>query len=232
MLEPILTTALEKAVSMGSRYLDDARKEVRQAEKNNVASCIKFLEAARAAVLGLEDELDEILIEAGMVARYEWECRSELFARIHNYLNRDRLRPILDGSLQGVSACYKFAAQDADGFFQRRHRRMQKAESVNDLLRLFGALSDYLKSLSATMTLDRVNYVGPSGINIQELLDLEKYLDDSHFGAKDIKMRKEEIRKLAAAAQETRLRRGLPLAAETRKVIQELNVVFRLETMD
>ena len=232
MLESVFTTALEKAVSLGAQYLDEARKEADRAKKHNVASCVRFLAAARAAVLALEDEVDEMLIEAGLVARYDWERRSELHGRIERYLRRDRLRPILDGALQGIRECFEVASQDVDGFFQRSSRREQKSAAVEALLELFGSLSDYLKSLSQTMTYDRVNYTSPSGIGVEELLVLEKLLDDFQSPGVDDDTRKQELRKLVETAQEKRQKRGFPLAAQTVRVIQKLNVAFRLEAMD
>jgi hypothetical protein len=232
MLEKIAITALEKAVSAGVQYLDEARKEVAKAKKHNVVSCVRFLAAARTAVLALEDELDEILIEAGFVARYDWARRSELHSRIERYLKRERLRPILDGALQGVRACFKFATQDANGFFQRSARREQKSEALKALLDLFRSLSDYLNSLSQTMTYDRVNYMGPSGIGVKELLTLETYLDDSQMVAMRSERRKQEIRKLVKTAQDKRQKRGFPLAANAVRVMQELNVAFRLAAID
>jgi hypothetical protein len=232
IMESILTTALEKAVSLGAQYLGEAGKEVAQAKKYNAASCVGFLAAARTAVLALEDEVDEILIEAGLVARYDWARRSELHSRIERYLKRDQLRPILDGALHGIRECYVVAAQDANGFFQRPVQREQKSEAVKALLELFGSLSDYTKSLSQTMALDRVNYASPSGINVEELLTLEKYLDDSQVVGMDDESRKQNIRELVETAQDKRQKRGFPLAADVIRVTQKLNVAFRLEAMD
>jgi hypothetical protein len=232
IMESILTTALEKAVSLGAQYLDEAGKEVAQAKKYNAASCVGFLAAARSAVLGLEDEVDEILIEAGLVARYDWTRKSELHTRIERYLKRDRLRPILDGAQNGIRECYEVAAQDTNGFFQRPAQRELKSEAVKALLQLFGSLSNYTKSLSQKMDWDRVNYAGPSGIGVDELLTLERYLDDSEVVGMDDESRKQSIRKLVETAQDRRQKLGFPLAADVIRVTQKLNVAFRLEAMD
>ncbi len=113
VLGAIVTTALEKAVSSGAQHLDEARKEVAEAKKYNAASCVRYLAAARTAVLALEDEVDEILIEAGFVARYDWARRSELHRRLERYLRRDQLRPILDGALHGIRECFEVASRDS-----------------------------------------------------------------------------------------------------------------------
>lgn len=232
VLGAIVTTALEKAVSSGAQHLDEARKEVAEAKKYNAASCVRYLAAARTAVLALEDEVDEILIEAGFVARYDWARRSELHRRLERYLRRDQLRPILDGALHGIRECFEVASRDASGFFQLQSRREEKSAAVEALLELFGSLSDYLKSLSQTMTYDKVNYASPSGIGVEELLTLERYLDDSQVVEMDEESRKQEVRNLVETGQEKRQKRGFPLAADTVRVIQKLNVAFRLEAMD
>jgi hypothetical protein len=234
ILESITTTALDRAVNLGMQHLKEASDEAKRTKKYNVASCIKFLDAARTAVLGLEDEVDEILIEGALVSRDHWQQRSDLFKRIQTYLNRDQIRPILDGALQGISACYSFAVEDTDGFLQRKEQKRQKAESVEALLELFGSLSDYLKKLNGRMKFDVNNYVGRSGIDLKELLELQEHLDDSlakpkMTEAKDRETRQQKIRTLVEAAQQKRQRAGLPLAAETKKVMQELTVAFRLD---
>lgn len=230
MLESIAATALEKAVASAAQLLIEAKNEAAKANKYNIVCCISFLEAARTAVTGLEDEVDEILIEATMVGRYEWEKRSELYKRIQSYLNRDRLREILKEALEGVGACYKFAAQDADAFLQRKARKEQKSAAVKALLELFGSLHEYLKSLSSMLALDKGNFAGQSGINLVELLHLQNCLDDYQPGVGDAESRKQQVRELAAAAQEKRQRCGLPLAANIKRVTQELTVAFQLES--
>jgi hypothetical protein len=225
----VVMTALEKALKEGRKYLYQARKEAERAKKYNIASCIKFLEAARSAALGLEDEVDEILIEAGLVARYEWRRRSELSERLQNYLNRDRLRKILGPSLEGISACYQLAVKDEERFFDLR--REQKKEAREALLGSLEQLTSFLKSLDNTMKWSKVHYVGPSGVDLKMLLDLEKSLDDFKPDVQDAETRKRQIRTFVEAAQEKRQRHGLKVAADTMRVIQELTVAFRLVTM-
>jgi hypothetical protein len=219
---------LEKALNEGSKYLHEAREEAKRAKKHNIASCIKFLEAARSAVVGLEDEVDEILIEAGLVARYGWGTRSELSKRLQNYLNRDRLRTILSGSLEGISACYQLAVHDPERFYDSQRKQKEKAKKA--LLGPLEELTKFLKSLDNTMTWSKVQFVGRSGVDLKMLLDLEKSLDD--FKTKqDAETRKRKIRTFVEAAQEKRQRHGLRVAADTMGVIRELTSAFRLVTM-
>ena len=84
-------TALEKSLETAVRYLAEAESEKTKAKQYDVAACVGYLEAANAAMAGLEDELDEILVETAQVVRFEWENKDEIFKRINSYLNRDRL---------------------------------------------------------------------------------------------------------------------------------------------
>jgi hypothetical protein len=72
----LLKTALMPAFRYGTKWLETARAEVNKTKKYNVSACVSYLEAARTAIRGLEDELDEILIEAEQVSQYYWEKKN------------------------------------------------------------------------------------------------------------------------------------------------------------
>jgi hypothetical protein len=233
-----LTTALEKAFDGGSRYLLEAEQERAKTHKDNIITCIQYVEAARFAIYGLEEEVDEMLIETEQVIRTHWEERSTLCQRISAYLNRDRLRPILDGAIKGISACYDLATPNMQSFFSRPGVVM-KAQALKDLYNLLGQLSEYVRYLSPpdpqerNRGIDKVNYAGPSGINLSELLELEELLDDNNhiIRAMDEATRKEKIKTLVDTIQEKRTRQGLPLVAHAKSVIQQLTVAFRLASL-
>jgi hypothetical protein len=220
MVEPLLMTALENAFDIGKRLLEEAG----YTKKYNGAACVKYLEAARTAIAGLEDELDEILIEAKQVSLYGWESgekKADLHKRIADYLHRDRLRKILHESLEGIRACHEALVADANSFWQGERSQQQKQEAVDHLVKLLGEQDEYLKSLSHQMTFGEVNYTGPSALNLSELLDLEALLEN-------VGTSKEQITTLVEEIQNERERRGLPLVAHGKGVIQELTVAFRL----
>src|SRR5205814_3440131 len=101
----LLLTALELALRLAEKYLDEARAIRRQ----NAASCVRYLQAAQTALEGLEDEVDQILTEAKIVARFQWDRRPELLKRIDDYLNRYRLAKVLGQSVQGIRGCQEAA---------------------------------------------------------------------------------------------------------------------------
>jgi hypothetical protein len=223
----LLQTALNQALQLGNQRL----REAQEVGDNNMVACIAYLEAARAAIRGLEEELDEILVEAKRVASFSqtWENRPDVFKRINEYLNRDRLRPVLDQSIEGIDRCSQAARDDSRRFFVwRQEQREQKAEVVENLLKLLEDLREFLQGLSLRMQLDRENYAGPSGLGMSELLELEKLLDDSKAGAKSEATRREEIWMLVNNMQETRERRGLPLGTQVEVLVRDISVAFRL----
>ena len=97
-MDAIIITALEKALTAAERCISNAQA----IKKANVSACVEYLRAAQSAITGLEDEADEILIEAKLVSQFYWEKRIALYERIERYLNRDRLRPLLDQAMQGL----------------------------------------------------------------------------------------------------------------------------------
>jgi hypothetical protein len=223
-MESIITKALETALERALLAAEDHLKKANAIKSANIAACVEYLRAAQSAISGLEDEVDEILIEAKMVARFYWEKRDVLYERIDRYLNRDRLRPLLDQAIQGITSCHKFAERDARGFFQRAERE----EVISEVTRLLGELADYLKSLGGAMAYDRENYASPSGINMPELLRIQELLL-SQPGPADDQHQQTTLAGLVEEIQSRRVRQGLPLVSESSRIIQELTVVFGLQ---
>jgi hypothetical protein len=220
MFMAALKTALERSLAVAENHLSKANA----VKSANIAACVEYLRAAQSAIKGLEEEVDEILIEAKMVGRFYWDKRAALYERIDRYLNRDRLRPLLDQAIQGIASCQKYAERDATGFFQRA----EKAETVAEVQRLLGELSNYLASLGSAMTYSRENYASPSGINMPELLQIQGLLI-SHPEGIDDQQRRTELAQVVEEVQSRRLREGLPLVAQSARIIQELTVVFGLQ---
>ena len=81
MPDPLIATALVTAFKSADQWLGKARAEVKNTEKYNVSACVSYLEAARTAIGGLEDELDQIMIEAEQVAQHDPRQRPSLSSR-------------------------------------------------------------------------------------------------------------------------------------------------------
>jgi hypothetical protein len=238
VLAGLLKTALTPAFKSATKWLEGARAEVNKTKKYNVSACVSYLEAARIAIRGLEDELDQILIEAEQVSQYYWEKknRAKLAKRITTYLNHDRLRPILDESLEGIGKCHNFAKQDIYGFFGRADQK--KTHAVDLLEELHREMQNYLVNLSKSSSYTEVNYAGPSGLKMPELLDLRELLKDKtkrpllSDGRKVPRTEAERQNQAASIVdnvQKDRDRRGFATVAKAKGVMQELMVAFRLE---
>jgi hypothetical protein len=217
----LLVTALGKALEMAGKSLAEARA----VPKRNVVSCIRFLQAAQHALRGLEDEVDAILVEAKIVARFQWEARVGLLRRINAYLNRYRLAPVLDEAIKGIKECHDFAGKDAESFWSfLQTRRAEKVKAMKEVDSLLGRLTDYLNHLGNSMGYTRENYAGPSGIDMPFLLDLEKDLATAG-GAEGDKIKKKIIR-TADMHLGRRQRKGLQHATAAGGLIQKLMNAF------
>ena len=221
-MDPIILTALGTAMARALTAAEDHLSKARAVKSDNIAACVEYLRAAQSAITGLEDEVDEILIEAKMVAQFYWEKRAALYERLDRYLNRDHLRPLLDQAIKEITACHEFAKSDSNGFFQRA----EKVEALAEVQRLLSELSNYLASLNGQMNYSRKIYAGPSGMNMSELLDIQELLSQPE-SADDQPLRT-KLAKVVKEVQSRRIRPGLPHVAQSSRVIQELTVVFGL----
>lgn len=212
-------TALSKALGVASEHL----KSVREVERENVSGCLKFLEAASVAVTGLESEVDEILIEAKTVGRFAWdnEHRGVLHRRLDSYLNKSQLQDVLNQAVHGLDACLQAASRDAAGFFQLARVREDKLEATDTLLELLAQLRGYLRSLSDVTKFSGDNFIGPSGINLPELLLLQRALTSDPDAPDDV------IR-IAEDCQIRRRRDGIALVGDITRMTRELINAFRL----
>jgi hypothetical protein len=214
-MEAIVLTALEKALRAAEDYLK--RAEARRSK--NAAACVEFLSAAQSSIEGLEAEVDEILVEAKLTARFDWERRPALFQRIDLYLNRDRLRNTLTRATAGVEACLRFLEAQGPGFFNRQ----QKAEVTAEVRRLLADLKRYLEELGSVMGYSPGNFAS-SGIQVAELLTI---LDLLQRPADEPGIR-DEVFRVAGDAQQRRQRVGLALTSRATSTIQELTVLFEM----
>jgi hypothetical protein len=211
-------TALETAIKLAEQYLAEGMAIA----KRNAESCVRFLQAAQFALRGLEDEVDQILIEAKVVAGFEWKRRPQLLKRIDDYLNRYRLAPVLGEAVKRIGECYEFARRDEASFFLRR--REQKSAAMDDVIDLLGQLRGYLNDLAGSMAYSRENYAGPSGIDMPVLLELERLLKGGEESDPD--KTGQIIIGVIDEHQRTRRRKGLQHATAASAVIQKLLNAF------
>lgn len=145
-MDPLAAKGGETALRFAADRAADLLKQARERQVEDVGRCEKFLEAASAAIDGLEREYDEILVDARHVG--EDSGRTDALARrIDLYLTVDRLRPRLQESIEGLSVyCAEFRER-ADRYLQWPWRRTDRRHAVEEFARLLDDLRSYLRSL-------------------------------------------------------------------------------------
>lgn len=218
-------TPLTKAIELAEKYLAEAENK----SKSNALACVRFFQAAGAALNGLEKEVDELLTEAKVVALYNWNERSKLAARLGIYLNRYELLPMLSRAIAGAKECLEFARKNPPSYFQQyfqQQRVEDKAAALANANILIDELSQFLINLTGIMNLNREHYAGPSGIDMPVLLMLEKLLNKNDPGNESAT--KNEIIDLIDRHSGSRPRKGLKLSDDATTAIQKLLNAFRI----
>ena len=86
------------------------------------------------------------------------------------------------------------------------------------MFRLLGELSSYLDSFGSAMTYSREDYASPSGINMPELLEIQRLLLSQPEPA-DEQQQRTRLAAIVEKVQSGRAREGLPLVAQSSRII-------------
>ncbi|VAW76854.1 hypothetical protein MNBD_GAMMA12-2595 [hydrothermal vent metagenome] len=172
--------------------------------------------------------MDLILSDSHIVALFDWKKREELYKRIDQYINVDRLRPMLDSALTGLKNSLYYINQDASKYFQWPGKRLRKEASAESLSALIIETTQFMESLSGAMAFSSDNYVGPSGINMEELTDIKHLLVESDKNVNEDD-RKASIIKLVDSCQAKRHKQGMCLLTQVSDAIHKLSIAFGLE---
>ncbi len=166
MVDPIVSTLVAKAVELAQNKLSEAKQFTVQ----NVQRCQSYLEAARAAINGLEAEYDAILVEAKWCDPNQVEEMKDLYRRIDAYLYGEHLRPLLRQSIDGLQACHAALQANADQFLPWPWRRPDRQKAVAGFTDLLQALLLYFYKLDNDLS-------GPSGVNVPSLQLIQQHLE-------------------------------------------------------
>lgn len=101
LLGKAIETAIEKAVTLAYEKITKADSLARE----DVIRCKIYLEAAQAAIQGLENEHDAILNQAEVCRFDQRDQILALNGRILDYLNLDRFRDVLWNVHAGLMEC-------------------------------------------------------------------------------------------------------------------------------
>jgi hypothetical protein len=93
-----MKTKVSEAAALAAEHI----KRAGSPAASSAERCIAYLEAAEAAIDGLETEYDELLIEAKFCDLTDPTDREELDKRIERYLHLDILRPQLQKATTGL----------------------------------------------------------------------------------------------------------------------------------
>src|SRR5215472_3374768 len=155
MVDPIVSILVTKAVETAQNKLNEAQQFTAQ----NVQRCQSYLEAARAAIDGLEAEYGAILSLAKMSDLNPVEEKKDLYKRLDAYLYEEHLRPLLRKSVSGLQACHDALQANADQFLQWPWLKPDRQKAVADFTDLLQDLLRYLYKLDDDLS-------GPSGVDI------------------------------------------------------------------
>jgi len=89
---------LQVFASLAGKYIEKAREY----REHDVRACENYLEAARVAITGLEEEYDQILVQAKNCDLGQHDQVRTLQTRIDTYLTVDTLRPKLKDAVTGL----------------------------------------------------------------------------------------------------------------------------------
>ena len=168
-MDPLLgKTALDVAVDRATDLLRSAKER----REEDVARCLGYLDAALAAIEGLEQEYDAILVEAGLVGGDPARITA-LERRIDTYLKVDRLRPRLHDAIVGLDFyCGEFETAAAK-FLQWPWKRSDRARAADEFRTLLSSLRDYLRRLEQ----EGLDFRGAgTGVGIEALVAVKQAL--------------------------------------------------------
>jgi hypothetical protein len=150
---------------------------MREQRERLVDRCVAGILAAHEAVRGLTAEHAEILRDAVQLDIARPENQQLLLRRIDRYLREDELRPLLAQTAAGlkeIEAALKRQRRtvlERVWFLSRRRRRQEVLRRLSDHL---DEVQRFLRELDADF--DRRRYELPSGVGLDDLLQLERGL--------------------------------------------------------
>jgi hypothetical protein len=212
---------LSTAVDLGRKQLEAAEQEGRR----NAAACIHYLTAASLAIRGLEDEYDEILVQARGT---DWTKPADvrgLKTRIDHYMSVDQLRPILLDALTGIESCRNALQRDADSFWSF-HKREERQDAIAHTVNVTEALDDYHQLLFEFQRTELDDNRGHhSGVGIRWLVDINDALGDPADGLDEERLAR--VRMLVDNASNDRTKGNLDrFISEIRRTIEKLRQYF------
>ena len=133
-------------IDLAVNRIDRLLEEASDRNKDDVERCERYLEACSEAIRGLEQEYDEILVQAKNSNETPDEIQN-LRERIDKYLHVDRLRPKLSDAINGLSYYQENLTKNADRYLEWPWKKADKKLAVNEFSEVLEELQTYLKKL-------------------------------------------------------------------------------------
>ena len=205
--------AIDKALVLALDQLRQAREEQR-AVVNRV---VKFLEASQCAIEGLEREYEEILVACQSLEENPHQTQ-ELMTRIGNYLHVDKLKRVIEDSVDGLEEYVNPLDELANSMLQWPWKAGERVKAFEEFRKHIGRLNDYLTRLVQ----EELPY-RPAGTGLwaNELHQLRDALDSQ------IIHDQQAVRTLADSfLDEKRRAPDNALLAQSRRTIEKLLLAF------
>ena len=180
MSTPELTigkSVIQAFASLAASYI----KKAKEYKEHDVRACENYLEAARVTITGLEEEYDQILVQAKNCDLGQDDQIQALMTRIDTYLTVDMLRPNLKDAVTGLEKCRDALQKNAEGFLlwfwpSLQERRKEAIAAFDALLR---DLEGYLSSLDN----EGLRHLkAGTGVGAETLGKIKEYLDSRPAG--------------------------------------------------
>jgi hypothetical protein len=140
VVSPILKEALQEVIGYLKAADDRAKKDAK--------ATAAYLEALRAAIVGIEGEYDNILLKAKMCRIADDFQRKRLLERLEAYVNGNDLREKI-WYIQGkLRSCRGVLQNDANAWWGRHPRKKDRQSATADLIKLLDSLDGYLQGLA------------------------------------------------------------------------------------
>ena len=209
-MEPtsILTgvSATMKAYESITKLLTDADKLA----PDDARYYATYLEVARQAIKGIEEEYVEILIEAAHCQLNVAEQKEHLLVRIDKYIHGEVLRPKLREAIDHLRAGREALQQHAERLLIWPNVKRNRMAALEQFDRLLNQLEGYLGTLGG--------YTGPSAVALDDIKRIETATSGPSEAFVDL------VEELLMNLDKSRL---LSVVSDCSRVIEVLRITFR-----
>jgi hypothetical protein len=174
MADPIFTILGKKALDVAVEKIEQLLTDAALKQKDGIERCEKFLDVCKEAILGLEQEYDEILVQALNCDNTSTEFK-QLLERIDTYLKVDKLRIKLAEAIEGLSYYQSLFETNQKSLFVWPWKKADKEMAINEFSNTLKQLNLYLKNLSE---IDLPYRRAGTGVGIKALFAIKEFLEN------------------------------------------------------